>query len=744
MKGVGAMKRKYIKILPALVVIMLIVFVVVNSVQYFNAISLLLNKEVDNYVRELAVQGKGNIIQKIDSDFVILRSLRYGDKEFNKINNSSKITVLTELQEKTPFNVLGYVGINGEGVDSSGHSVKVSDQAVFKKALNGIQNFGEMTEIEVPQYAKTLMLAVPVYEQEKIVGVFYATYDTATLIKSMNFKYYDNLGEAFFIDKNGGFLNSHDEQIINNLLLVPIFNSIDKKNTEKIFVKDENGQNKVFQYEYNKEKKVATHICVKGNYGDTGLKMVIVVPYQEVFYRTLEMKFLTAVLIILFIIGMFITWGYVIYIRKKKVLQLEKLAYTDELCNVQNYNGFIRDGEGLAQNNLAKKYAVLYLDIDDFKMINHLYGFDYGNEVLKNLVLIFKNVFGENVIISRLLVDHFAILIECDKKEDLLIKIEQLLSIVEKYYDNTREVVMAIGVYFMEDNYEKIKIALDKANLARNKVKHYRKSQFAIYTNELGAKNKQENYLAGEIKKAIQNKDFKVFYQPKFSIKNNEVIGCEALIRWQHSEKGNISPMEFIPLAEKNNMIVEIDRFVFDKVCSDIANWQKLGLRKIKVSVNVSRAELYQKDFIAFIKRIVKKHQIPSETLEIEITETMAVLDFVNIKKILQEIRSLGIGISIDDFGTGYSSLSALHKFPINVLKLDRSFLLSAEKDNNGIALLKLVILLAKKLGLDIVCEGVETKEQLTLLANLHCDYGQGYIFSRPVSEEIFRANFLK
>ena len=150
------------------------------------------------------------------------------------------------------------------------------------------------------------------------MGVFYATYDTATLIKSMNFTYYDNLGEAFFIDKNGGFLNSHDEQIINNLLLVPIFNSIDKKNTEKIFVKDENGQNKVFQYEYNKEKKVATHICVKGNYGDTGLKMVIVVPYQEVFYRTLEMKFLTAVLIILFIIGMFITWGYVIYIRKKK------------------------------------------------------------------------------------------------------------------------------------------------------------------------------------------------------------------------------------------------------------------------------------------------------------------------------------------------------------------------------------------------------------------------------------------
>ena len=149
-------------------------------------------------------------------------------------------------------------------------------------------------------------------------------------------------------------------------------------------------------------------------------------------------------------------------------------------------------------------------------------------------------------------------------------------------------------------------------------------------------------------------------------------------------------------------------------------------------------------DLIAFIKRIVKKHQIPSETLEIEITETMAVLDFVNIKKILQEIRSLGIGISIDDFGTGYSSLSALHKFPINVLKLDRSFLLSAEKDTNGIALLKLVILLAKKLGLDIVCEGVETKEQLTLLANLHCDYGQGYIFSRPVSEEIFRVNFLK
>lgn len=175
---------------------------------------------------------------------------------------AAKLTVLTELQEKTPFNVLGYVGINGEGVDSSGHSVKVSDQAVFKKAPNGIQNFGEMTEIEVPQYAKTLMLAVPVYEQEKIVGVFYATYDTATLIKSMNFKYYDNLGEAFFIDKNGGFLNSHDEQIINTYYYKLIFNSIDKK-YGKIFVKDENGQNKVFQYEYNKEKKLPRTFVLK-------------------------------------------------------------------------------------------------------------------------------------------------------------------------------------------------------------------------------------------------------------------------------------------------------------------------------------------------------------------------------------------------------------------------------------------------------------------------------------------------
>ena len=738
------MKKKYGKFLPALSVMVLIVFVLINSIQYFDSISFLLKKEVDNYVRELAIQGSGKITQKIDSDFTVLRSLRYGDNAFYRMNTVDKVKLLSGLKENTSFANLGYVDVTGKGVNSEGVSVNIADQEVFKKAVSGIQNIGEFAESDKFRYAETLILAVPVYKDNSIIGVFFGSYDSPGLIEKMDFKYYNNMGDVFFVDKNGNTLNRKDEQRLNDSLLIPLFNNVDKNNIEKVCKQDETGQNKVFQYEYNGDKKIATHVLVKGQYGDTGLILLLVIPYKYVFYRTLQMQYLTAGLIIVFIIGMFISWFYVLYMKKQKAEQIAKLAYFDELCDIRNYNGLLRDGGEAIKNNITKKYALIYLDIDDFKMINHLYGFEYGNEVLKNLVIIFRNVFGDNSIVARLIVDNFAILVEYNTKEELVIKVEQLLSIVEKYYDNSREVVLAIGIYFMEDNYEKIKFALDKANLARNKVKHFRKSQFAVYTNDLGAKNKQENYLAGEIKKAIQNKDFKVFYQPKFSIKTNEVIGSEALIRWQHAEKGNISPMEFIPLAEKNNMIVEIDRFVFERVCQDISKWHKSGMKRIKVSVNVSRAELYKKDFIFFIKKTIKKYQIPYEALEIEITETMAVIDFANIKKILQEIRSLGISISIDDFGTGYSSLSALHKFPIDVVKLDRSFLLSAEKDNHGIELLKLVILLAQKLGLDIVCEGIETTEQLELLKKFNCDYGQGYIFSRPIPEEEFRNNFLK
>lgn len=738
------MKKRLIKILPPLSAILLIAFVMMKSVQYFDDISFLLNKEVDNYVRELAIQGSSKVMQKVDSDFTLLHSLRYGYDDLSIMNTADKVKLLNEMKEKTTFTNLGYVNANGVGIDSDGVAVNIADQEVFKKAKRGIQNFGEFVEFDKNRYDKNLIFAVPVYKNNNIIGVFLGFHDVFKLIEKMNFQYYSNLGDVFIIDKNGNSLNRKDEQKLNDSLLLPMFSNIDKNNLEKICKQDDEGKNKVFKYDYKNEKKIATYVCIKDQNGDTGLDLLLVVPYKYVFHRTMEMKYLTVGLIIVFIIGMFISWFYVLYMKKQKAEQISKLAFSDDLCDIRNYNGLLRDGENFIKDNIKKKYVLMYLDIDDFKMINHLYGFEYGNEVLKNLVLIFHNVFGEKAIVARLIVDNFAILVEYTSREDVIIKVEQLLSIVEKYYDNTREVVLSIGIYFFEDNYEKIKFALDKANLARNKVKHFRKSQFAIYDNNLGAKNKQENYLAGEIKKAIQNKDFKVFYQPKFSIANNDVIGSEALIRWQHREKGNISPMEFIPLAEKNNMIVEIDRFVFEKVCQDIANWHKAGMKRIKVSVNVSRAELYQKDFLYFIKRIIKKYQIPYESLEIEITETMAVIDFANIKKILQEIRSLGIGISIDDFGTGYSSLSALHKFPIDVVKLDRSFLLSAEKDDNGIALLKMVILLAQKLGLDIVCEGIETNEQLDLLTKLNCDYGQGYIFSRPIPEDEFRNNFLK
>lgn len=294
-----------------------------------------------------------------------------------------------------------------------------------------------------------------------------------------------------------------------------------------------------------------------------------------------------------------------------------------------------------------------------------------------------------------------------------------------------------MGIYFVEEGEVDIQKAVNKANMARSVAKG-KNINYAIYNEDVRNKLSEESMILDDIKIALVKNQFEVYYQPKFSLVNGEMIGSEALIRWNHPEHGFISPAVFIPIAEKSKLILKIGRFVFERVCTDLSEWKKQGKKIVPVSVNLSRVELYQPDIVKFINKTIQMYNLSSDLIEIEITETVAINELNILKNILNELRKYGFSISMDDFGTGYSSISCLRDMPIDILKLDKSFLDGIEHDERSRNIAKSIVSLAKSLDLVVIIEGVESKEQAELMKQFGCDLVQGFYFARPMPAKNF------
>ncbi|MDN4777053.1 putative bifunctional diguanylate cyclase/phosphodiesterase [Clostridioides difficile] len=294
-----------------------------------------------------------------------------------------------------------------------------------------------------------------------------------------------------------------------------------------------------------------------------------------------------------------------------------------------------------------------------------------------------------------------------------------------------------MGIYFVEEGEVDIQKAVNKANMARSVAKG-KNINYAIYNEDVRNKLSEESMILDDIKIALVKNQFEVYYQPKFSLVTGEMIGSEALIRWNHPEHGFISPAVFIPIAEKSKLILKIGRFVFERVCNDLYEWKKQGKKIVPVSVNLSRVELYQPDIVKFINKTIKMYNLSSDFIEIEITETVAINELNILKNVLNELRTYGFSISMDDFGTGYSSISCLRDMPIDILKLDKSFLGGIEHDERSRNIAKSIVSLAKSLDLVVIIEGVESKEQAELMKQFGCDLVQGFYFARPMPAKNF------
>ena len=433
---------------------------------------------------------------------------------------------------------------------------------------------------------------------------------------------------------------------------------------------------------------------------------------------------------------------YINISSQKKNHRIYKVAYIDPVTLLGNETYFKGNGAIYLEGKTSSTKYIITFDINKFKALNNIYGYEFCNNILRTLGQSIRNMLPPDNITCRISSDIFASIFSYDDDiNELLQKISSKVSTL-MINDINIHINLAIGAYNIlpyETNVNKI---LDKAYLARSQVKGLYDRNYYLFDDKLEDKLLEEQMLESSMEQGIKEKEFVVIYQPKTFTSNEKMAGAEALIRWNKGGK-LISPNKFIPLFEKNKFIIKLDMYIFDKVCQDLCEWrEKYGVMPC-VSINVSKEHFVDEDFIDDYVEICNKYNIKPSDIDLEITESATVDENIDILKILSKIKENGFLVSIDDFGTGYSSLSMLQSMPIDIIKIDKIFIDKANLNSNK-NIINYIRLIAESLRVKTIVEGVETKEQAEFIKNMKCDIIQGYYYSKPIQKEEFEEYFNK
>ena len=379
-------------------------------------------------------------------------------------------------------------------------------------------------------------------------------------------------------------------------------------------------------------------------------------------------------------------------------------------------------------------YDIIVIDIERFQMINEVFGRSVGDRLLKDFARFLLGIRdSEEGIFCRAYADTFYVCMP--SKEKFYEKLDEK---VKRYFDKYPlpvHIVAKIGVYRANDLMITTAEMCDRAFLAMEDLSQKDKKKIGFYNEELHSKLLMEHKIIDSIPQALKYHDFMMYLQPKVEMNTGKIVGAEALIRWKHPDMGFVRPDQFIPLLERRHQIYEIDKYIWEEACKALKYRKEKGLSKIAISVNVSRDDIYEEDLIDTLINLIKKYELKPEQLHLEIIERAYVNDTEHMYKVLTDLRQHGFIIEMDDFGTGESSLAMLADMPIDYIKLDRKFLVSGLHDQRHIEVIRAIINLAKTLDIDVLAEGIETKEQEKILYELGCRYAQGYFYGKPAPE---------
>lgn len=421
-----------------------------------------------------------------------------------------------------------------------------------------------------------------------------------------------------------------------------------------------------------------------------------------------------------------------------------RIAYQDTLTKAWNMNQFFLEVKKLIRTE--EKQALVTFDVKNFKVINMEFSYGVGNLVLIEISNMLRLFIEKGECYARMEADCFVLLLNYKDLQALERRLSQLIYQVEHLapkLDLTFPFICMAGVSLVNDANRTIESYIEQANVVRKSIKDFHRGNYAFFDKEAELMHDKNKYLTSQMKTSLKNQEFIVYYQPKVLVTTGEYIGLEALVRWKRPDGELIRPDEFIPLFEKNGFITEIDLCVFEQVCKEIRNWMDTGRSVYPVAVNISRVHILEKRFLENLLEICGKYQVPVEAIELEITETAFLANAKTIVEITNKIKVSGFCLSMDDFGTGYSSLSMLKDIPVDILKLDKDFFRKSMNEREKI-IISNVIHMAKELEIQVISEGIETKEHEEFLKEIGCEMAQGYLYERPAPIEVLAPKLWK
>jgi diguanylate cyclase (GGDEF)-like protein len=425
--------------------------------------------------------------------------------------------------------------------------------------------------------------------------------------------------------------------------------------------------------------------------------------------------------------------------RKRSESKLHYLAHYDSLTGIPNRQ-YLRDQLERATAHALRsneKIALLFLDLDRFKVVNDTLGHHLGDELLRAVVARLKSSMRAGDLLARLGGDEFAVLLE---DVDGPLELEGVArGIVERFREPFQvqqrqlSVTASVGITLFPTDTAEPMALLNNADIAMYQAKEQGRNNFKFFTPGMHEEILRYHALEADLKTALTEQQFVLLYQPQFSLKNHRIHAVEALLRWNHPIRGRVSPNEFISVAEDSGYIVPMDIWVLEETCRQLKEWEESGVPLPRVAVNIAPVHLHQADFHHQIREILRAYSIDASLIELEFTERSLMEDTDEVRDVLHGLKDIGVRLAIDDFGTGYSCLSYLRRFPIDVLKIDRSFVKDLDTSTDDQAICGVILSIAERLSLDAVAEGIETEKQLAFLTRHGCQYGQGFYFSVPL-----------
>lgn len=410
---------------------------------------------------------------------------------------------------------------------------------------------------------------------------------------------------------------------------------------------------------------------------------------------------------------------------------VDYLATYDELTGIYNKQAFYAKTKEMLLDNPDKNFDLLRINIERFKVLNDLFGESTGDKLLRYIGKFLKEINLPLCVSGRLYADNFVVCYEAGKGDSRRM-INTLQMVADSFAINNRT-ILSFGLYRIDDKTLPVSVMCDRANMALWKAKGNFKNPYCEYDEKMRQQVLKEQKIINAMEMAIQNKEFTLYLQPKYDIEKGAIIGAEALVRWISLENGFISPGDFIPVFENNGFVYEVDKFIWEESCRYLRKWLDEGREVHPISVNVSRIDLYDPKLVKHLVDLREKYQLPSQYLELEITESAYTEDPEQIITITRQLREAGFVILMDDFGTGYSSLNMLKDIQIDVLKLDMGFLKSSDYSAKGGNILTAILKMAESLKMQTIAEGVETEEQVEFLKSIGCKYVQGFYYSKPL-----------